>query len=403
MNKQTTKAEQRMAESTTRLEVARAKLLDGTIGAISVDTCIFTETGYRLDSGILKHLEQFKDNAFQLVFSEITLREIRGHIVRDSEEAKAKLITALRGVGRYWAVQTDKQGLMVNELLGTDTAKELALKRLTDFGNRCGVQLIEAQKTLDISELLKRYFNTQPPFESTADKKSEFPDAITLLSLQAWAKKKGTAVLFVTKDKGCKGFCAESDYLYAIDDLSEALTLIQERDAHRASLCKTIQAKIDSGAYPDLIDLVTDTIANHIWDIDWVTEADAAYSYDDELDDVEVVSCEFAAPYRGHGFRVVDYRNDVLVMQASIRLEVKATCSFSFSVRDSIDHDMMHIGDATVTAKDTVTVEVLLTVESPSSDTPEIVEIELISSRQRLDFGSIEPDFSNEDPNSEYY
>jgi len=403
MNRKTAKSEQFAAEKAERLAVAKAKLLDGTIGAISVDTCIFTETGYRLDSGILKRLEQFKDSAFQLTFSEITLREIRGHIVRDSEEAQTKLISALRGVGKYWAIHADKQVFVTNELLGTDTAKEMVLKRLTDFGNRCGIHVIEAKATLDISELLKRYFNMQSPFESSAEKKSEFPDAIALLSLQAWAKEKGTSVLFVTKDKGCKRFCTESEHLYAVDDLSEALTLIQERDTHRATLCGTIETKIDSGEYPGLMDLITSTIANHIWDVDWIVEADAAYSYDDELEDVAVVKCEFATPDGHPEFRVVDYRNDILVMQASIRLEINATCGFSFSVRDTIDHDSMHIGDATVVTKDTVTVEVLLTIENPNIGTPEIVEIELIPSRQNLNFGSIQPDFRDEDPNSEYY
>jgi len=403
MNRQTSKSEQLAAEKTERFEVAKAKLLEGTIRAISVDTCIFTETGYRLDSGILKHLEQFKGNPFQLVFSEITLREIRGHIVRDSEEARVKLISALRGVGKYWAIQADKQELVANDLLGAKTAKDIALMRLQDFGNRCGIHVIEAKTTLDISELLKRYFNTQPPFETSAEKKSEFPDAIALLCLHAWAKKAGTAVLFVTKDKGCKRFCVDSEYIYAIDSLSDALTLIQDRDVHCAALCRAIETKIDSGAYPDLIDRIETAISDNIWDIDWIVDADAAYYYDSELEEVIVVSCEFASPHGRPEFRAVDFRSDSLVVQASIKLDVDASCGFSFSVKDGIDHDMVHIGGATVNTKDTVTVDVLLTVENLSNGTPEITEIELISSRQSLEFGSIAPDYGDEDPNSEYY
>lgn len=403
MNKQTSKSEQLAAEKTERFEVAKAKLLDGTIRAISVDTCIFTETGYRLDSGILKRLEQFKGNAFQLVFSEITLREIRGHIVRDSEEARVKLISALRGVGKYWAIQADKQELVANDLLGAKSAKDIALIRLQDFGDRCGIHLIEAKTTLDISELLKRYFNTQPPFETAAEKKSEFPDAIALLSLQAWAKKEGTAVLFVTKDKGCKRFCTESDYLYAIDSLSDALTLIQERDVHCAALCRAIETNIDSGAYPDLIDRIETAISDNIWDIDWIVDADSAFYYEEELEDVVVASCDFTPTHGRYAFRAVDFRSDSLVVQASIRLKVDATCGFSLSVKDGIDHDMVHIGDATVSAESTVTVDILLTFEGLDADIPEITEIELISSRQTLEFGSIQPDYGDEDPNSEYY
>ena len=252
MNNKISKTEQLAAEKNERLNLAKAKLLDGTIGAISVDTCIFTEAGYRLDIGILKHLEQFKENAFRLIFSEITVREIHAHIARHSDDAKAKLITALRGIGKHWHVQVDKQTSIVDELLlGGDSGRVLASNRMKDFLVRCGAQVIDAKTMLDVQELLKRYFSVQPPFEPSVEKKSEFPDAIALLSLQAWAKKEGTAVLLVTKDKGCKRFCAESEHLYTIDDLIDALALIQQREAHCTELCKAIEVEIANGAYPE--------------------------------------------------------------------------------------------------------------------------------------------------------
>lgn len=403
MNKQTAKNEQLAAEKAERLAAAKNKLRDGVIGAISVDTCIFTENGYRLDSGILKHLEQFKGNAFKLVFSEITLREIHRHIAKHSDEAKDKLIIALRSVGKYWTLSSDKQGLAAKELLGGDTAKAMASKRLKDFTNRCDAHVIEAIAKLDVTELLNLYFNVQAPFESSAEKKSEFPDAIALLSLQGWAKKEGTAVLLVTKDKGCKRFCKESEHLFAVDDLSEALTLIQERDAHCATLCRTIESKIANGDYPDLIDNITDTIRNHIWDIDWDPEASSAYSYDAELENVEVLKGEFGNYFGRTELMAVDYRSDMMVVQASITIEVRVSCDFSFSVRDTIDHDMMYIGGTAITIRSHVTVDVLLTFKNPNNGIPEVIDVEVIPSRQALYFGSIEPDHDEEDPNSEYY
>jgi hypothetical protein len=46
----------------------KSKLLDGSIGAISLDTCIFSRARYQLDKGNLRRLEQFKENAFRLIF-----------------------------------------------------------------------------------------------------------------------------------------------------------------------------------------------------------------------------------------------------------------------------------------------------------------------------------------------
>ncbi|NVD74916.1 DUF4935 domain-containing protein [Duganella sp. BJB1802] len=403
MNRQTEIAKPKADDAANRIKIAKEKVLDGTIGAISVDTCIFTEAGYRLENGNLKRLEQFKGNKFRLVFSEVTLGEIFGHITKHSDEAKTKLTSALRSIGKYWHDHAGKQNAIVDELLCKESGKAVASKRMKDFVMRCGAHLIEAKSTLDVSDLLKHYFNVQPPFEVIVEKKSEFPDAITLLSLQAWAKKERTAILFVTKDKGCKRFCEESSYLFAIDDLGDALTVIQDRNVHRAELCRKIEGKIINGDYPDLVDRIESAIAEDIWSIDWIPEASAAYYYEPEFQDVELVSATFSGFNGNPELSAIDYRDKYFVAQVSINLEVSASCSFSFSAKDSIDRDMVSIGDATVTRKRFVEVDILLTFEEPDTDIPEIVEIELIPSRCDIDFGNIEPDYGDEDPSSEYY
>lgn len=403
MNMQTKKTEQFEAEKAQRIEVAKAMLLDGTIGAISVDTCIFAANDYRLDKGVLKLLEQFKDNAFVLVFSEITVKEIRNHIAMHSEEAKIKLRSALRDVGKYWQEQAGKEATIIDSLIGSDAAKELANKKLKDFVTRCGASLIVAKSILDIDELLKMYFDLQPPFESSAEKKSEFPDAIALLSLEAWSKKQGKATLFVTKDKGCKRFCDGSDHLYAVDSLTDALSLIQQRDAHLSILCTTLEDAIISGNYPDLIDRIESAIAGDIYSIDWIPEADASFYYDSELEDIVLISATFDGAHGQPKFSIVDYRDDMLVVQATVQIEVAASCNFSFSVKDGFDHDMVHIGDSSVSRKQSVKVDVLLTFETPIVENTEIVEIDLVYGRRTIDFGSVEPDYGDEDPNSEYY
>jgi hypothetical protein len=385
------------------LTKARIHILDGSIGALSIDTCIFTDIGYRLESGILKRLEQFKDNTFRLVLSEITVREIHKHIVKQADEDRVKLVSSLRSIGKTWLVSPEKQASILTEAVGTEPTKTMVSKRLVDFSNRSGFVLINAKDVLDIAELLKRYFNVRPPFENSAAKKAEFPDAIALLSLQAWAKKNCTKVLFVTKDKGCQRYCLESDCLIAIDDLDDALALIQERDKHCAELCKKIEDKIWSGSFPELTDRIHATISEHIWDIDWRPEADAAFEYDSEMQDIEVLHVELPVSIEKGTFKVIDFRNGLLVVQTTASIEIEASCAFTFSVRDSIDRDMVNIGGAIVTRNDSVRVDVLLSFKNPDSQAPSVTEIELIASHQAIDFGSVEPDYGHEDPNEEGY
>lgn len=403
MTSESKKKEQFEAEKSRRLETAKTKLLDGTIGAISIDTCIFTTNDYGLDKGVLKHLEQFKGNTFELIFSEITIKEVRGHIAKRCDEAKVKLRSALRGIGKYWQEHAGQESLVIDNLLGTEPIKDLTSNKLKDFITRCGASLVKTKTELDIDELLKMYFDLQPPFEFSADKKSEFPDAMALLSLQSWAIKHHKAVLFVTNDHGCIRFCERSDHLYPIDSLTNALSLIQQRNEHLSILCNTLESLISSGKYPDLINLIEIAISDDIWSIDWMLEADSYHYYEAELEEIDLASTAFAGPDWRPKFSVVDYRDDMLVVQVTMQIELDTLCNFNFSVKDGFDHDMVHIGDSSVRSKQSVNVDVLLTFENPNVENPEIVEIELVYCRRTLDFGSVEPDYGDEDPNSEYY
>jgi hypothetical protein len=255
----------------------------------------------------------------------------------------------------------------------------------------------------DVSELLSRYFNLRPPFELSKDKKAEFPDAITLLSLEAQAKKIDTSILFVTKDKGCARFCNESKHLYAVDDLSKALTLIQERNEHCANLCVFIEKKIANGDYPDLVANIEDAIASDISDMDWSPEADAPYYYEPEMQEVSLLSINSPRPGQHLDLRVVDFRNDMMVVRTTLQIEIEATCIFSFSVTDSIDRDEVQIGSAEKTVTSLVDVDILITFKEHQSETPEIVGFELLTNSGTIEFGTVEVDHSDDDPNNEYY
>lgn len=381
----------------------RSKLLDGSITAISIDTCIFTRAGYQLDKGIFKQLEQFKGNSFRLVFSEVTLKEVLGHIKKHADEEQTRLLTALRGVAKYWTISQEAHSKVTKELLNELDPKALSELILKSFVKRCGAEIIEAKSTVDITDLLKSYFETIPPFESSGNKKAEFPDAITLLSLESWAKKEGTALLLVTCDKGCIQYCEQTQNIFAISDLRTALTLIQERDSHCGKLCESIDQLIAKGNYPNIIDAIETEIANDIWSIDWIPDANAAYYFEPEMQDIEVKKVSFASPNGLAELQPVDFSTDKLVAQASVNVDIKAHCDFTFSTRDWIDKDMICIGSSESVTEDQIELDVLLTFVNVNSGLPELENIELVPARRDIDFGTVEPDYGNENPYDEDY
>lgn len=182
-NQQQSNAECRRKEKAERVSAAKAKVLGGEISALSIDACIFSEKGNRLNDAVFRHLEQFKGNAFRLVFSEVTIKEVLSHIAKDAEEAKQKMVSALRLVSFYWPLGANHKTI-AEKMMGGELPKSVASKQVKDFVTRCGAEIVEAQKSVDLSVVLSRYFNIQAPFETAREKKSEFPDAIALLSLE---------------------------------------------------------------------------------------------------------------------------------------------------------------------------------------------------------------------------
>jgi hypothetical protein len=140
MNQADPEIEKTATTITDPFQNVKEKLIVGAICAISIDTCIFTGEGYRLDSGILKLLEQFKGNTFQLIFSEMTIREIHNHIARDSDEAKSKLNSALKTAGKFWPEHKERQEAVFKELFEHEDGNKRATSKLKDFIKRCGAR-----------------------------------------------------------------------------------------------------------------------------------------------------------------------------------------------------------------------------------------------------------------------
>ncbi|EEF26778.1 conserved hypothetical protein, partial [Ricinus communis] len=69
--------------------------------------------------------------------------------------------------------------------------------------------------------------------------------------------------------------------------------------------------------YPNIINVIETEIANDIWSIDWIPDANAAYYFEPEMQDIEVKNISFASPNGLAELQPVDFSTDKLVAQAS--------------------------------------------------------------------------------------
>jgi hypothetical protein len=168
----------------------RAKIADGTIFGLSIDTAIFDKYGCNLDFAVLSKLNQFKGSSTTILFSEVVVNEIKNHIARDAHETQRELKRAIRNQGKRWKTGLNMAKLPDVLALSADPAK-VAEDQLKDYIAAVVGEVVSASGSVDISgELLRRYFASEPPFENNDQKKHEFPDGFALLSLEAIAQKK---------------------------------------------------------------------------------------------------------------------------------------------------------------------------------------------------------------------
>ena len=88
-----------------------AKIADGTIFAISVDTAVFDRYGCNLDFAVLKKLDQFATGPIRVLLSEIVVNEVKSHIARNAEDSQRKLKKAIKDQGKRWKQTLDLAAL----------------------------------------------------------------------------------------------------------------------------------------------------------------------------------------------------------------------------------------------------------------------------------------------------
>lgn len=168
----------------------RTRILGGAVSAISIDTNIFEATGFRLEHGYLRYLEQFSQGDVRLVFSELTIGELRARMLRKTEEALSTLRKGLSDMSTYWLLPSqDIRSEIVAKFTQQMVPAGKVEERIQEFLRRCNAIVIPATGTVDPSTLVRAYLESRAPFESSK-KKHEFPDAIALMSLEARAPKR---------------------------------------------------------------------------------------------------------------------------------------------------------------------------------------------------------------------
>jgi len=370
----------------------------GEVGAISLDTSIFDAQGLKLESGLLKQLDQFLDSSTQLIISEVVKEEVLSHLTKKIKDAQSNIDKSLKDAKDYLQVEDSDIENIKNLVSGGREAQKVASERFSQFIEATSLEIIEAQDYLIVSELIQKYFRAQPPFSENGKKKNEFPDAIALISLETWANKNQTKIIVVTSDHDWKNFCKGSERLCYSDDLVGVLGLFQNAD----DLCRHLSQQYENGVLEDVKQAVFNALDHKIWEINIYPEASSSFNYEQEVTQIKVTGFEFELLESPNIiFRPVNFDDNSLIVESKLSVDVNVECSFSFYVYDYIDKDYVGIGGDSVNTQDNLEVEVLITFAGDFKRVGAQVKVDEVEvemkTRACIDFGHIDPDWGDED------
>ncbi|WP_118800632.1 PIN domain-containing protein [Haemophilus haemolyticus] len=364
---------------------------------ISLDTNILVRAGFDFQSGILPRLKQFKDSDVKILVTDIVHRESIKHLskkISDDYFLKASSIKEhLKKFNRYNPfLNVESISNQLDVLLGTNrNIHEIAEECLVNFYQEIDAKIIDCNN-VSIEKLTNMYFSSLPPFGGK-DKKSEFPDAIALLSLDDWAKRNCLDVLFVSNENGVKNYKSEFGKLSIIEDLPLALRSFQPID-----LIIDFENKFKLKPNSETISEVFYKIETELTEEQLSINANS--SFDFEIDSVEIANLNVNFGKNSDiNFDVVWITNNQVSISFSALATFDVMVSADFFYRDPIDKDYHHFGNNSFLSSEELEIDIIVDLDfvhktyfNGNIDSLSISEIDVNIPILNVDLGFIEPE-----------
>lgn len=329
---------------------------------IIIDTSYFVEQCYKFNSPTLTLLYDLKKRFnIQLFLPDVVDFEIKKHIKQDCNEFYDK-------ISKYHFIDISK-----------DFGDKLILhlnKKYKKFNENLSTIILQSS-SIDVSDVLKNYFEQTPPF--SAKKKEEFPDAIALYEIKNLIQKIGKKVIVISKDSDWETFLKDNKNVLFLNNIPSVYTyfkISKEFDA------KTIIPIISSYEFKEILESKFNQSTPNI---DFLEPYGSLY-----------ITPEF------EGYSVEDYkltRDDIETLEKNenlytIKINISSTlycyCTFSSEIYDSIDKDFTPYNDLSKKIKIYFQTDIILSLED-KINTLILKDIELIDVPKFLNFGEIDP------------
>jgi hypothetical protein len=312
---------------------------------VFVDTSIHVTAKFVYASGNFRRLADLAAGDLVTLYdTEVDRGEIRSNIREAAEEAANGLRRFQREAVGLQAVPAGEVAALFHPLTA-NRIETLLMQEYTGYRLRARVRDVPLSE-VDSSEVFKRYFDRQPPFEEK--KRSEFPDAFIIAALSGWCWDRSELMYVVSGDKGFRSAAAATGRgrLIPLENLDQLLNLVVSEQnqefaisaqgwlrAHETVIMRQVkEAFLDSGFYVDDADGDAEDI--EIDDLratkPLLIEADgseAVFSFVAEITFTAVLS------YDEPGTEVYDREDDITIYAERRRVRVRRTAEVDVEVR----------------------------------------------------------------------
>jgi hypothetical protein len=378
----------------------RTAVATGLIKAITLDTSTFEQHSLRLETGLLKQLNQFASSSIVFVVSDVIKSEVIDHLASKTEEAQRNLDKSLRAATEFWPIDPSLVSDFRSQVIGGFNPRQVASQRFSDYEKSTAIEIVGPGEHASIDLIMQAYFQCKPPFATSGKKKNEFPDAVALFSIEAWAELNSTKVIVVSRDNDWKDYCLQSERLILVEDLGRALGIFQLDDA--TEICQHLSDRALSGEIAGLNELVEAAINDELEAIELSPLASSNFRYEHDYTTCDLQSFTIEGAAEGEPvFQAINYEDDSIVVEAVATADVSVKFEFSFYTYDSVDREEISLGSGSATVDEQLTFRLILTLHGNLAHLGGDVDVDeaeaTLTSTAVLNCGEIEPDWVLED------
>ncbi|MEZ8314260.1 PIN domain-containing protein [Vibrio splendidus] len=203
---------------------------------VFIDTEYFVKSNLNFSSRPFVTLQDLcKRDELRYILTSVVEQEVENKIETSIKDALNALQSFRKKASILSTIEDPLLTSFFNEVK-YEEAYEKASLIFSQYNKDCNYEYVESDQ-ICTEELLELYFSKLPPF-GEGKKKSEFPDAISLLSLESFLGE-GEKIYVISADKDLKNYCEGNQRLISVDSLEKLLDTYNQHTNVRTEKIKT--------------------------------------------------------------------------------------------------------------------------------------------------------------------